>query len=144
MGFDGIGILFRDTKTDNLFTISDTFDEADLRVIKEYEEKLKRGELLSEEEKIIDFERQFREKAMHIYPNTLGVTGQVFQSGKYVVNNAVSQMTNFLPSVDNLSSNVKDVYNMFIVPVFGHRLDEDNDELLPQLPDSGEEHDDKG
>ena len=75
MGFDGIGILFRDTKTDNLFTISDTFDEADLRVIKEYEEKLKRGELLSEEEKIIDFERQFREKAMHIYPNKLGVTG---------------------------------------------------------------------
>ena len=48
MGFDGIGILFRDTKTDNLFTISDTFDEADLRVIKEYEEKLKRGELLSD------------------------------------------------------------------------------------------------
>ena len=33
MGFDGIGILFRDTKTDNLFTISDTVDEADLRMI---------------------------------------------------------------------------------------------------------------
>ena len=78
MGFDGIGILFRDTKTDNLFTISDTIDEADLRMIKEHEEKLKRGELLSEDDKLVDFERQFREKAMHVYPNTLGVTGQVF------------------------------------------------------------------
>jgi len=57
MGFDGIGILFRDTKTDNLFTISDTFDESDLRLIKEHEEKLLRGDLLSEDDKIVDFER---------------------------------------------------------------------------------------
>ena len=39
---------------------------------------MKRGELLSEDDKLVDFERQFREKAMHVYPNTLGVTGQVF------------------------------------------------------------------
>ncbi len=39
-------------------------------------------------------------------------------------------MSNFLPSVDNLSSNVKDVYNMFIVPVFGHRIDEQDDDYL--------------
>ena len=75
MGFEGLGILFRDTKTDNLFTISDTFDESDLRMIKIFEEKLKNGGVLSEEERLLDVERQFREKSMHIYPNTLGVTG---------------------------------------------------------------------
>lgn len=57
MGFEGIGILFRDTKTDNLFTISDTFDESDLKMIKLFEEKLKRGEFLSEEERLLDVER---------------------------------------------------------------------------------------
>ena len=54
-------------------------------------------------------------------------------------------MTSFLPSIDNLSYNVKDVYNMLIVPVFGHRVDEsDDEEVLPQIADSASEPEDFG
>lgn len=49
LGFEGIGILFRDTKTDHLFSISDTFDESELKLMKERDEKQKRGAELSEE-----------------------------------------------------------------------------------------------
>lgn len=44
LGFEGLGILFRDIKTDNLFTISDNFDENELKEIKDREEKILRGE----------------------------------------------------------------------------------------------------
>jgi len=50
-------------------------------MIREFDEKIKRGEKLTEKERLLDVERQYREKAMCRYPNSLGVTGQVFQTG---------------------------------------------------------------
>ena len=51
-----------------------------------------------------------------------------------------------MPSIDNLTTNVKDVHSLFVVPVFGHRRVEEpneDDDSFPILPDSaseGEEH----
>lgn len=81
---------------------------------------------------------------MHVYPTTLGITGQVFQSGKHFLHNNVANLTTYLPSVDNLSYNVKDVLSTFVVPVYGHRDDESDsdEELYPQLADSASENED--
>lgn len=54
-------------------------------------------------------------------------------------------MTSFISSIDNLSYNVNVVYNMMIVPVFGHRIDESDDEdVFPQIADSASEPEDLG
>jgi hypothetical protein len=44
------------------------------------------------------------------------------------VGNKVAAMTNFLPSIDNLSSTVKNVHNILVVPIFGHRDDEEEED----------------
>ena len=33
----------------------------------------------------------------------------------------MAKLTGFLPSIDNLTTNVKDVHSLMIVPIFGHR-----------------------
>ena len=33
----------------------------------------------------------------------------------------MQQLKNFLPSIDNLTPNVKDVHSLMIVPIFGHK-----------------------
>lgn len=33
----------------------------------------------------------------------------------------MSKLTGFLPSIDNLTTNVKDVHSLMIVPIYGHR-----------------------
>ena len=49
------------------------------------------------------------------------MTGAAFKTGKTVVCNKIQQLKNFLPSIDNLTPNVKDVHSLMIVPIFGHR-----------------------
>ena len=85
------------------------------------EEKQKRGEELTEEEKSYDFGRQLRPREMNIYPNSLGLTGKAFHSGKVIRSNNVAQNHTYLPSIDNISDNVKTCHSLMIVPVFGHR-----------------------
>ena len=45
----------------------------------------------------------------------------MFQTGEIVVANNIVQLTNFLPSIDNLAPDVKDVQSIMIVPIYGHR-----------------------
>ena len=33
----------------------------------------------------------------------------------------MATLTNFLPSIDNLATNVKDVHSLMIVPIYGHK-----------------------
>jgi hypothetical protein len=56
-----------------------------------------------------------------MYPNTLGVTGEVFKTGQLVYANDMKKLPSFQPSIDNLSTNVKDVRSILILPIFGHR-----------------------
>ena len=62
-----------------------------------------------------------KRRSTRIYPNTLGVTGEVFKAGKLVYANEMKKLQSFLPSIDNLSTNVKDVRSILILPIFGHR-----------------------
>ena len=66
-------------------------------------------------------QRQYRRRSKHVYPNSLGVTGQAFMTGEIIICNKMSKLSNFLPSIDNLSRNVKDVHSIMIVPIYGHR-----------------------
>lgn len=45
-------------------------------------------------------------------------------------------MSGFLPSIDNLSGDVKDVHSILIVPVYGHHADDDGTENFPKLAES--------
>jgi len=49
------------------------------------------------------------------------VTGDAFKTGKLIYTNEIKKLQSFLPSIDNLSKNVKDVRSILILPIFGHR-----------------------
>ena len=50
----------------------------------------------------------------------MGVTGKAFQTGQVIYTNKISNLAGFIPSIDNLTTNVKDVHSCMIVPIFGH------------------------
>ena len=60
-----------------------------------------------------------------MYPSTLGITGEVFKTGKIVYTNNMKSLSVFLPSIDNLSNNVEDVRSILVLPIFGHREKDD-------------------
>ena len=115
-GFEGVGILFRDHESENLFTIEQDELEGDSKII---ETKSKRK--LTDTEQVQDAERQYRQRSKCIYPNSMGITGKAFSSGKVIHSNKVANLAGFIPSIDNLTSNVKDVHSIMIVPIFGHK-----------------------
>ena len=120
-GFEGVGILFRDSHTDNLFSIEDAEEEGDKEIIKVSKERARKNEHLTREEAIKDAARQYRKRSMHVYPNSLGVTGQAFHTGEIIYANKMRNLTDFLPSIDNLTPNVKDVQSLMVVPIYGHK-----------------------
>lgn len=50
--FEGLGILFRDVKTNNLFSIEQTYNEVEIAELKKLDEKKKKGIILTKEEKL--------------------------------------------------------------------------------------------
>ena len=64
-GFEGVGILFRDIKTNHLFSIDAREDEDDATILREKERKEAANEELTEEEKILDAERQYKKRNRH-------------------------------------------------------------------------------
>lgn len=117
--FEGVGILLRDTKDNTLFTIEQTFDDDEEALMKQCQEKKDKKMLLTKEERLLDFERQMKRRNRCVYPTTLGLTGRVFQTGKLVFANDMKQAGGYIPSIDNLSSNVKDVQSILVLPVYG-------------------------
>lgn len=57
------------------------------------------------------------------YPTEIGLTGEVFQKGKLFWTNDMAKQLNYQPSIDNAStkSSVKEVRNIVIMPIYGHR-----------------------
>lgn len=76
--FEGIGILFRDGDSSNLFNVELNFTEPEIMQLKEFENKKMKGIPLTDQERIENFERQMKKQVRHIYPTNLGVTGEVF------------------------------------------------------------------
>jgi len=55
--FEGLGILFKDIKTESLFTINQTFDEDELAFMSKIEIKKTKHIDLTKDERLADFER---------------------------------------------------------------------------------------
>ena len=81
-----------------------------------------------------DIERQYRKRGEQLkFPNSIGLTGQAFQSGEIVYSNNMGLTKNFQPFIDNFESSVEVVYQIAVVPVYGHRrhLNGEDIENLP-------------
>jgi hypothetical protein len=59
------------------------------------------GIQLTAAERIKDFERQLQPGTKHIFPNSIGVIGQVFKTQKVVYSSSIKTLTNFVPGLDN-------------------------------------------
>ena len=120
-GFEGVGILFRDHTNSTLFSIELDEKESEAELLKIKEQKIKNNEKLTEDEIFRDIQRQYRRRSTHVFPNSLGLTGQVFHSGQILHSNKMNKLQGYLPNIDNLAEHIKDVHNIMIVPIFGHR-----------------------
>lgn len=79
-GFEGVAILLKDIKTNELFTLEhDDLNPNEIKLDVYVKEQRKKGIPLTTEERIRDFERQLRPATKHIYPNSMGITGEVYK-----------------------------------------------------------------
>ena len=61
-GFEGLGIMFRDVKTGSMFTIEQNFDDTEVKQMNDFIAKKRAGIPVSDEERILDFERQMKRR----------------------------------------------------------------------------------
>ena len=95
-GFESVGVLLSDTKTKDLFTITDF--QKDKKDIKEGDEYAEWSDTIS-------------------IPSNLGLTGQVYKTGEIFICNQAATERRFVADVDNLSS-VMEVDNFMIGPIY--------------------------
>ena len=110
-GFDSVGVLLLDTKTNDLFTISD------IQITGHEDRKLQEGEEYWQSKEIINF------------PSNLGISGSVFQKGKIsqssvFICNEANRERKFIPDIDNLSGSAEPE-NFLIGPIY------DNNKKVP-------------
>ena len=99
-GFESIGVLFRDEKSqdgDELFTIAEVNEK-------------QWGEEPGDE---------YQGTTIIKFPTSLGVTGNVYHSGEIYICNKAEKDSKFHSDIDNLGS-TGDVYNFMIGPIYGH------------------------
>lgn len=80
-GFQEVGLLFRDVKTNLLFTMNEISDDYAKQMLRKTEmEALGNKTKLTkeEEEDILILLDQYKEKKLINFPNNIGITGQVF------------------------------------------------------------------
>lgn len=107
--FEGAGILLFDKAQGVLFCMEQVYTEEQQNEIDLVREKKNKGQALSPDEILKDFERQLKPGDKRTYPTTLGATGEAFRNHKVIFTNEIRMLTNFLPSIDNLSADIKDV-----------------------------------
>ena len=95
-GFESVGVLLLDTKTKDLFTITDVHKEKN---------EIKEGDEYAEWSDTISF------------PSNLGITGHVYHTGEIFICNQASTERRFLADIDNLSS-IIEVDNFMIGPIY--------------------------
>ena len=96
-------------KDNKLFSIEDPEEESDQKIRDIKESKFRNKEDLTEEEILDDVQRQYKGRRRNLYPNSLGVTGQAFNTGKIVYSNNIAEMKDFLDCIDNVSGTVQRV-----------------------------------
>eukprot|EP00347_Sterkiella_histriomuscorum_P010193 403377247 len=103
--FESIGILLRDLKSQELFTIAESFEN------------------LGQEEN----GDEFKNTTIIRFPSSLGVTGFVYNTGELYICNKATKDSKFSSDIDNLGA-TGDVHNFMIGPIYGHK-DNDNKKL---------------
>lgn len=122
-GFESVGVMMRDVKTNMIFSINELTEEETTEWMSE---QLQKRGLRSETQLTRQDERdiavlldQYRETRRISFPNNLGVSGRVFHAKEIMYSNNAANERKFYDDVDN-QSEVKDVKNYLIGPVFGH------------------------
>ena len=119
LGFEGLGLLFRDTKDNTLFSMDSEFNEEEQKFYDEIKEKKRKAQLLTQDERMKDFERQLGHGTKYKYPNSIGLTGEVYKSQEIVWTNSIKRLKKFIPNMDNLSK-AENVRSILVAPLFGH------------------------
>ena len=79
-GFEGFGLLFKDVKSWDLFSYERDFSTQEQHDIAMLKEKKKEGFIMTVDERLRDIEYQLRPGTKNRYPNTLGITGEVYKT----------------------------------------------------------------
>lgn len=77
-------MLFKDTISGNLFNLELTQSNEDKKLIDLIANKRLNKEELTIEERIQDFKRQMKTGNKYQFPNSVGITGQVYKSQQMV------------------------------------------------------------
>ena len=48
------------------------------------------------------------------------MTGQAFKTGEIIIENQISKLANFQPSIDNRAIDCQEVKSIMVVPIYGH------------------------
>ena len=75
LGFKGCGLLFKDTKTEMLFSISPDWNENEQKILHEIKAKKAKRIPLTNKERIDYLSLQLKEGARYSYLNNVGLTG---------------------------------------------------------------------
>ena len=67
-------------------------------------QKKAKKERLTVQEQTEDFRRQLKSGTRFTYPNSQGISGQVFKSREVFYVNDMQESKKFIPSIDNLST----------------------------------------
>ncbi len=73
----------------------------ELKYIEYIREQKRLGVPLTADERIKDFERQLKPGTKHIFPNSLGVIGEVFKTKRMIHSSKIKTLANFVPGLDN-------------------------------------------
>ena len=58
-----------------------------------------------------------------VYPNSIGVTGEVYKTKNIVWTNEIKSLKKYVENIDNLSK-TEDVKSILVAPIFGHPIDD--------------------
>lgn len=129
-GFEGLGLLFRDTATNDLFSVERDFSQDEEAEAARLREKKRQGKTLSDEERLRDLEFQLRPGTKNNFPNSLGITGEVYHSREIYYESEIKKAKSYVAGLDNQSKYVKEVSSILVTPIYGHKNDDGSDNLV--------------
>lgn len=122
-GFKEVGLMFRDVKTNMLFTINllskDEQEEWIKSKLKEQGNTVTSKQQQQQMEILFD---QFQETFNIAFPNHLGITGKAFHQEQIFISNNPKSDKLFTNEIDNQTCE-DNVRNFMIGPVYGHLRD---------------------
>lgn len=122
-GFKEVGLMFRDVKTDMLFTINLLSKDEQEEWVKA--QMKQQGYSITSKQQQQQMEilfEQFQETFNISFPNHLGITGKAFKNEKIFISNNPKSDKLFTNEIDNQTCE-DNVRNFMIGPVYGHLRD---------------------